>query len=577
MDIMHEDRSYDVCAVEDRWQAEWERLGCHRSPQSPTGDKYFVHDSPPFPSGPLHLGHVRTYVLGDVTARYQRLRGKCVLYHSGFDSFGLPIELAAREQNTTPRELVTRTITHQTHELYRLGISYDPERQADTSDPEVYRWTQWLFLEMLADGLIERRDAPVTWCPKCETTLARMQVDDECCWRCETPVEIRQLPQWFVTVARYAPRLRRTLDALRWSDHAKRAIAALLDDVTDEPGTRGQGGGDWLVSRQRSWGTPIPLVHCERCGVIPVPLEELPVVLPDDLDWASGSGALARCEAFVCTTCPTCGAGARRETDTLDCAFDDQWCFFQTLVLNADTPGFTRDNLLPWLPVDRSQSGRDQYAWFHLYRFFGVFLAERGLIDEADYIHGFFGHDMILAGGRKMSKHLGNSVSAAAILESHGADALRVAMMWAAGPQRAVQWEERRLDRAALLLSRFYTLCHRVATVTPAASGATPGGSRKIQTLVRQTKQTIERVGGFIEDYRPNAGVEALATLLPRVEAFAVPRIESGRLDVANLERLEGVLDDCTVALAPFAPHLAEEVWQLRGERKLVAQSRWPG
>jgi len=335
------ERPYDVHRVETKWQAAWEDAGCHRAPDAPRGEKFFVHDSTPFPNGPLHLGHVRTYLLGDLTARYQRLRGKCVLYHTGFDSFGLPIELDAIEEGITPRELVRRSKREQTRQFRQLGISYDWSRVADTSDPGTYRWTQWLFLEMLDAGLVERRDAPLNWCARCVTTLARLQVEEGGCWRCGTQVESRQFPQWFVLMSRYAERLRRSLDGLDgWSERARRTLAGILDDPGG--GGRGQGGGDWLVSRQRSWGTPIPIVHCERCGAVPVPAADLPVPLPDGLDWASGSGALARCDDFVEAACPSCSGAARRETDTLDCFFDDSWCFFQNLVLSGRSPGFTR-------------------------------------------------------------------------------------------------------------------------------------------------------------------------------------------------------------------------------------------
>jgi leucyl-tRNA synthetase len=572
------DAAYDAHDVEARWQAEWERAGCHLAPDVPSGDKFFVHDSTPFPNGPLHMGHVRTYVLGDVTARYQRLLGKCVLYHTGFDSFGLPIELEAQQQGIAPGVLVRRSIAEQTRQLKRLGISYDWSRVADTSDPQTYRWTQWLFLEMVEAGLVERRDAPLNWCPRCETTLARLQVEDGRCWRCGTRVETRKFPQWCISISRYARRLRRSLDDLtEWSERSKRTLAGILDDRPVEGQGRGQGGVDWLVSRQRSWGTPIPMVHCEHCGAVPVRASDLPVILPDTVDWASGSGALSRCEEFVRTSCPDCGGPAMRETDTLDCGFDDAWCFFQTLVLHGASPGFTRENLNRWQPVDRCQSGRDTFTWFHLYRFLGVFLHERGLIDDADYIRSFVGHDMVLADGQKMSKHLGNAVNPDAILETYGADALRVAMMWAAGPQRSFYWRQEHLEKAARFLGDVYAIYQRASELsTQSAPGPRSGGTRRALALVREARHTIARVAKFIEEYRPNAGVEALANLLPRIEVFAARRAESGRHDPTDGTLLQGILDDYAVALAPFAPHLAEQIWCMRGHRSLVAQARWP-
>ena len=427
---------------------------------------------------------------------------------------------------------------------------------------------------MLRAGLVEHRTAPLIWCEPCETALARIQVEGGCCWRCDTPVATREMPQWTVLISKYVPFLRKTLDDLDgWSAHARRAVAALLDD--DFEGARGQGGVDWVVSRQRAWGTPIPIVHCDACGAVPVPVDQLPVLLPDDLDWGSGSGALGRCAAFVQTTCPECEAPARRETDTLDCSFDDAWCYFQSLVLDSEQPGFTRENFSAWLPVDRSQSGRDTYPWFHLYRFVGVFLHEQGLLDDPHYIKGFFGHDLILAGGRKMSKHLGNAVNPDAILETWGADVLRVAMMWAAGPQRSLNWRPELLERSADLLDLLYGL-GRSITGAPAAGGQGQQASKKARALDQDCRATIAKVTRFIAEVRHNAAVDTLAQLAQRIEAFAEPRLASGRLSPADAEVLRRVFDDLTIAVAPFAPHLAEELWALRGPRGLVAQARWP-
>lgn len=565
--------SYDVHRLEREWQAAWERAGCHSAPDVPQGRKFFVHDSTPFPNGPLHLGHVRTYLLGDMTARYQRLRGKCVLYHSGFDSFGLPIELEALEQGITPRQLVQKSIEEQTRQLRRLGISYDWSRMADTSRPETYRWTQWLFLEMVESGLVERREAPLNWCPRCETALARLQVEDGGCWRCGSAVETRTLPQWFVLVSRYAPQLRRSLDDLHgWSRRVRHTLAGILDEDPVPGRARGQGGTDWLVSRQRSWGTPIPMIFCDACG--PVPASELPVILPDGLDWASGSGALSRCEAFVETSCPKCRSPARRETDTLDCLFDDLWCFFQTLVLQSSRPGFTRENLNRWHPVDLCQSGLDTFSLFHFYRFLGVFLHERGLIDHPDYIRGFLGNDLILADGRKMSKHLGNAVAPEEILTSHGADVLRVAMFWAAGPQRPLHWQPKLLEKAIVFLEQVHRLYQELSQTKTETS--TQSASKKVLSLQRQTRATLSKVGRFIEEYRPNAAVETLANLLGRIRAFALHRAQSGRLKDADATVLQEILGSFATGLAPFAPHLAEEVWHMTGRQSLVANACWP-
>ncbi|MCZ6870233.1 MAG: class I tRNA ligase family protein, partial [Gammaproteobacteria bacterium] len=424
-------RAYDFHELERRWRAAWERSHCHQAPEAPVGPKYFIHDAAPFPNGPLHLGHVRTYLLGDVMARYQRLRGRCVLYLTGFDAFGLPIELAAEEAGLSPPQLVAQCIGLMTRQLKELGISYDWSRVPRTCDPDCYRWTQWLFLELLEAGLIERRTARLHWCPRCRTTLARIQVEDEGCWRCGSRVTQRAFPQWFVAISHYSDRLHRTVEDLdQWSNRSKRMLRGFFDTNGRADRSHGNRAHEWLVSRQRSWGTPIPIVYCACCGVVPVPREDLPVCLPETLDWTNGSGALARCESFRETSCPRCGGSARRETDTLDCFFDDIWCFLQPLVTLGRSPGFTRENLGDWLPVDCAQSGLDTCICFHLYRFLGRFLHDRGLLHDPEPIRRFVGNEMVLAGGRKMSKHFGNAVSPESIVREHGADALRVAMLW---------------------------------------------------------------------------------------------------------------------------------------------------
>ncbi len=563
--------SYAAHEIETHWQRAWERAGCHHSPLSPGPAKYFAHDSAPFPNGALHMGHVRTYVLGDVTARYQRLLGKDVLYHTGFDAFGLPIELEAIEQKLSPRALVDRSIETMVRQLRRLGISYDWERIPNTSDPNCYRWTQWLFLELYDAGLVERRRAALDYCPRCETTLARLQTEDNRCWRCHGEIEQRNLVQWFIVTSRYSRRLRESLEDLEhWSAQAKKMIAGLIDESLAQVPPR-----DWLVSRQRSWGTPLPFVHCERCGVLPVPRTELPVLLPEDLDWASGSGALGRCAEFVHTACPACGSAARRETDTLDCFFDDIWCFLQSLVLDAKEPGMTRENLASWLPVDRGQSGLDTFFYFHLYRFLGMFLAERGLVDYPEMIRSFLGNELVLAGGRKMSKHLGNAVSPQEVLDSHGADVLRVAMLWAAGPQRAVHWRGDLIDKAAELLESIHALF--TSYVPPATVDATSPPSRAATHLASTTARAVGRVAMFIEQYRPNAAIEELAGLRKVLERFATTRVPTNRLTGSDAGILREALADFLIALAPFAPHLAEECWRMLGNETMVCRSRWPG
>jgi leucyl-tRNA synthetase len=379
--------SYDFRSVETRWQHLWDRHGCFRAPSEPTPPRFFNYDSGPFPNGDLHLGHVRTYVLGDMTARYQRLLGKAVLYCTEWDSFGLPNELAALEQGISPREFTRDCIKRVGSQLRRLGISYDWERVPDTSDPRYYRWTQWLFLHLFDLGLVERCEAELPWCGGCRTALARMQVIDGACWRCGTAIELRRTRQWSIALSRFSDRLLRTLNDLdQWSPRAKNLLRGF---IAGESGKR-RHVRDWVVSRQRSWGTPIPIVHCDDCGAVPVLESDLPVILPDDLDWSLGSGALASCAAFVETACPACDRPARRETDTLDCYFDDIWCFLAAAAPLGPDFAFAAGDF-PWMPVDRFHSGYDTFFYLHLHRFLGLLLAEAEILSVAEPIRSYIG------------------------------------------------------------------------------------------------------------------------------------------------------------------------------------------
>ena len=585
---MSSSRGFQV--VESRWRDAWQKAGCFRAPDHPRGEKYFNYDSGPFPSGPLHMGHVRTYVLGDMTARYQRLLGKSVLYCTEFDSFGLPNEMAAISSGTDPGSHTAHCIALMTEQLRSLGISYDWDRVPNTSDSTYYRWTQWLFLKLLSLGLVEKREADLNWCDTCRTTLARIQCEGGRCWRCNGRTETRRMPQWFVKLSARSHHLRQGLDRLGdWSTTSRQLLGSFIGRGLPPTASGGYQVHDWLVSRQRCWGTPIPVVHCNACGCVPVPEDDLPVRLPDGLDWSLGSGMLAACPAFLETSCPQCGEPARRETDTLDCYFDDIWCFLARLV-PADRFSFTRADLASWMPVDRFHSGLDTFFYLHLHRFLGAVLHEEEILEHREPIRSYLGHEMVLFDGRKMSKHLGNAVSPAAALRKYGADALRVGILWAASPQRRLAWERELPARAFTFLESVWALYrHCVKTVAePAASSSRSAGrtgepaagdltaSRAARALRAAAETAIKRVGTYIDEYRPNAAIQDLFLLLRRIERFAIPRIESRRVSAADARELRTVLLDFVVALCPFAPHLAEELWCLLGEEPFVCLARWP-
>ncbi len=565
---------YDARFVEARWRAAWERARCFRAPSKPAGPKFFNYDSGPFPNGPLHMGHVRTYVLGDATARYQRLAGKSVLYATEWDAFGLPNELAALATGTSPREHTQRSIALMEEQLRALGVSYDWSRVRSTSAPDYIRGTQALFLDLLAAGLIERREAPLPYCGTCRTSLARMQVSREGrCWRCSTEVETRSIPGWFVEISRHSKRLLEGLDRLpEWSESAKGLLRGLVG------GSAGpQRAHDWMISRQRSWGTPIPVVLCSACGWVPLPARELPVLLPEDLSWESGPHPLASHAGFGQATCPSCGGAARRETDTLDCFFDDIWCFLACLIRPASVLARSRGALSPWLPVDRFHSGFDTIVYLHLHRFLGIELHARGIVRDPELVRSYMGHEMVLNGGRKMSKHLGNAVSPAAILASDGADALRVGVLWAASPQRALEWSPAVVAKSRWLLQEVHDLYARAAPVLPAGLGQPSAVvSRSARELARGAADSFARTARFFEEYRMNAAIEELAGLFRAIRSYAMHRIATRRLDAAEAAQLREVLSDAAVALSPAAPHLAEECRAMLGIPPFAATARWP-
>jgi leucyl-tRNA synthetase len=402
-----------------------------------------------------------------------------------------------------------------------------------------------------------------------------MQIEDGTCWRCKTPVENRILPQWFVATSRYAGRLRADVDRLdEWGPAAKRL---LLRGVTS-PRTGAaadNANGDWQVSRQRAWGTPIPMVHCNRCGIVPA--SDLPVCLPDHLDWSRGSAALRQCTIFLHTQCPSCGAPATREADTLDCFFDDAWSYLSCAASLDSLTEFPATKLAAWMPVDHFHSGFDTFSYLNLYRFIGAFLHGVEMIGGPEPIRRYLGHDMVTSGGRKMSKHLGNTVMPDEIMAEFGADALRIAVLWAAGPERSIDWRNANLQRAAGLLDRLFVLVAKSADAIAAAAGRhSPCKSKAAVKMESSVRESCRQVGQFIEGYRPNAAVEELANCTQRLESFVNPRAAASRLSADDALVLKRVLQWLAVALSPFAPYLAEEIAIRSDLKSMAATAEWP-
>jgi leucyl-tRNA synthetase len=483
----------------------------------------------PYPSADgLHVGHVFKYGGLDVYSRYWRMRGHPVFQPIGFDSFGIHTENFALKVGEHPARVTERTIANFRRQLSSVGIGWDWSRMVVTSDPAYYRWTQWVFVQLFRAGLAYQAEAPVIWCPSCLTVLAREQVDGETCERCDAVVTERVMRQWFLRTTAYADRLRRGLDGLDWPEKAKNRQGRWIDQLHD-----------WLISRQRYWGPPIPIVHCEQCGPVAVPEDQLPVVLPEVDDFrptGTGVSPLAAVEEWVRTTCPSCGSPARRETDVSDTFFDSSWYFLRYPCTDLDDR--------PWdparvRPADFLAGGPEHVTRHHLYaRFVTMALHDLGLVPfEEPFPHMRLG-GLINMSGAKMSKSRGNVVSPDDYLSRHGADVLRMALLFSG------RWEEggEFSDAAVVGIERFLSrVWRRIVDGDP--TGEVDSG-------------VIEVVGRAYERLRFNVAIARL------MESW-------DRLDARTLVLL----------LAPLAPYVADELWQRLGGTGTgsVHDQRWPG
>ncbi|HSZ12826.1 MAG TPA: class I tRNA ligase family protein [Solirubrobacteraceae bacterium] len=767
---------YEPDAIEARRQASWRERDAFRTPPLTDARTHiYIKPSAPFTSGNVHIGHVRSYSIGDAYARFRRARGDAVLFAFGFDAFGLPAELGAIAGGESPSDWVHRCAEHMTGQLQRLGFSFDWERSFLSSDAVMYRWSQWLFLTLLEAGLIYHGTGNVDWCDTCQTTLASIQVEaGGTCWRCHGPVRLIQLPQWYLKVSAYLQENDRRLaeragsgmwddvalssqeivlgrvdgveldltqpsgpgpspdgaqltvftphaDALAdarfvlmsarhpdadawasdgnvgeqleqlrsggWERSSREAetipvidtgrvvltadgaelpvlVSPLVDsrfgptvalgvpsrDRTDEviarrlgldaagdgeaapatahdgsdrvastngasaPGSAAAAHGrpavrykafDWVISRQRSWGTPIPIVYCEKCGTVPVPREQLPVVLPLDLRPTGTGNPLAELDEFVSTTCPTCGGPARRETDTLDCHFDALW-----LWIPACVPGESREDSLEeilaladlrhWLPSERLVAGSDSGNFVFDQRTVAKALRDIGplaFLEDGEPFAGCLFHEMVTADGRKMSKHLGNVVDPDDLVARYGADTVRLAVLYAASPQKSLNWSDSAVLRCSRFLAQVWEYSHGAirrrasgeeqgaapATLASGADGAAADAPVRDTSEHLRLKLTqwceagVRRITKDMENLEMHSAVRNVMRLFDRIKDFE-KRVVSrdGELSQANLDALVEALGVLAQTLGPFAPHMAEELWIALGHDAHGAQTPWP-
>ena len=752
-------KEYDPKMIEPKWQKIWEERGVFKTPQRSEKPKYYALVMFPYPSGTLHVGHVKNYVIGDIVARYKRMRGYNVLHPFGYDAFGLPAENAAIEHKIHPEVWTKGNIETIRKQIKRIGISYDWDREFATCDEEYYKWTQWIFLKLYEKGLAYKKKAAVNWCPKCKTVLANEQVKDGKCERCGTPVTIKHLEQWFFKITDYAERLLEDLDKLEgWPEHVKimqrnwigksegaevefpvegtdikikifttrpdtlwgvtfmalapesplveqivtedrreelkefltrmsqqdrykrtavgaekegfflgryainpvnnervpiyvanyilmeygtGAIMAVpahdqrdfefarkyglpikvvirpegkelkpeeMEKAYEEPGIMVNSGPftgvkseegigkvidwleekgigkrsvqyklrDWLISRQRYWGAPIPVVYCEKCGIVPVPEDQLPVVLPKNVEFLpTGQSPLQFHEEFKKTKCPVCGGPATREVDTMDTFVDSSWYYLRYVNPHDDEKPFDPEDVNYWLPVDQYIGGVEHAVLHLLYsRFITKVLHDLGYLDFEEPFTNLFTQGMIYKDGAKMSKSKGNVVSPDDMIEKYGADTLRMYILFMAPPEKDAEWSNAGIEGVHRFVKRLWNTFQKIMPVVKdvkidRVSVKTPKERelrRKLHTMIKKITEDIE--GGF----KFNTAISGLMELLNHLVDYlnAVPE------DEWNKHLLREIAEKTVLILSPFAPHMAEELWQDLGMKGLVVEQSWP-
>lgn len=777
---------YDPREIEQKWQSFWKEKGLFKTPTPGTdkdrAKKFYCLEMFPYPSGKIHMGHVRNYAIGDVIARYKRMRGYHVLHPMGWDAFGLPAENAAIKHGVHPANWTYENIEYMKSQLEQLGLSYDWNKEVTTCHPEYYKWNQWFFLKMLEKGLAYRKASFVNWCPSCETVLANEQVIDGKCWRCDSTVTQKELEQWFLKITAYAEELLRDLDTLKgWPEKVivmqknwigksegaevefridglnqniiifttrpdtlwgctfvclapnhplsevlvkdknllKELISSYGDPLTKlghftgyyainpvnnrkvpiyianfvlmEYGTgaimsvpahdqrdfelakkyglpvevvivpeketvpqnlerayegegylinSGEFSGlhsseareriiqflekngigkrkvnyklrDWGISRQRYWGTPIPVIYCDRCGIVPVPEKDLPVILPEDVKFTGkGTSPLAKALDFVKTSCPKCGGEARRETDTMDTFVDSSWYFIAYCIKDKkDFDLTTKDakkEISYWMPVDQYIGGIEHAVLHLLYsRFFTRVLRDLGIVDlsepflnlltqgmvcletlkcpEHDWLFPseVKNHKCIHCGrpverGRfeKMSKSKKNIVDPDELIKKYGADTIRLFSLFAAPPEKDLEWSPSGVEGIYRFLGRLWNFVQKwkdkirsqISDLRPQTSDLRPPTS----AIVRLTHRTIKRVTEDIEkEFHFNTAIARMMEFLNELQNFN-PSTEQ------DFRTLRFAIENLLLLISPFAPHIAEELWSQIGNEPSILEAPWP-
>jgi leucyl-tRNA synthetase len=748
---------YSPKTVEEKWQKTWDDEKSYKVSEDAGKRKYYLLEMFPYPSGRIHMGHVRNYSIGDVIARFKRMKGLNVLHPMGWDAFGMPAENAAIQNNSHPAQWTSENIDYMRGQLKKMGFSYDWDRELATCNVEYYRWEQQIFLQMYEKGIAYKKNSFVNWCPKCETVLANEQVEDGCCWRCDNEVTLKELDQWFFRITAYADELldhtyklpgwpervltmqrnwigksfgceidfqlegrtgairvfttrqdtlygatfmslapehpmalelalperraaveefiekvRKTEKAARTAEDfekegvftgsycinpvtGSRMPVFLANFVLTDYGTGAvmavpthdqrdfefarkydlplqvviqpegesldpaamtsaftaegvmvnsgpfdgiksgdtktkiadyleqQGLGkttvnfrlrDWGISRQRYWGNPIPVIYCDDCGVVPVPYEDLPVVLPKDATFSGeGGNPLARVDAFVNVDCPRCGKPARRETDTMDTFVESSWYFLRYCCPDFTEGAIDKAAAEYWMSVDQYIGGIEHAVLHLLYaRFFTKVLRDLGYCDVDEPFTNLLTQGMVIKDGAKMSKSKGNVVDPNALIDKYGADTARLFSLFAAPPEKDLDWSDQGVDGSYRFLNRVWKLVHDTLPLLANAGAINEAAlDDDAKALRRSVHKTIRKVTEDIEDrFHFNTAIAAIMEMVNFIHGF------ERKNDPRNAAVLKEAMNSLVLLLVPFVPHIASELWQELGHTEGVDTAGWP-
>jgi len=552
-----------------KWQKKWNETGLYRFDESKVADKFYLLEQFAYPSGKnLHIGHWWIYGLADSYARFKRMQGYQVFHPPGFDAFGLPAENFAIRTGVHPSDSTAQNIATMEAQFRAMGTTYDWHYELVTCREEYYQWTQWIFLKLYENGLAYRKAAPVNWCPSCMTVLANEQAADGQCERCNSTVVSRHLTQWFFKITDYADELLDSLNTLDWPESTKAIQRNWIGKSVDAEGNVEYRLHDWLISRQRYWGTSIPIIYCEDCGTVPVSEADLPVRLPYDVAFLpNGQSPLASCDAFVNTGCPVCGKPAKRDTDTLDTFVCSSWYFLRYFDNKNVSFPFDKDRIRQIMPVDMYVGGVEHATMHLLYaRFFTKALRDMGYLDFDEPFPRIF-HQGLITGsdGKKMSKRDG-AISPDVMVDQYGADVFRMFLGFGFSYSDGGPWDDDGIKAVARFVQRVSRLVERFMSFKLAQGSPT---GKTDETLEYVRNYTVKQVGNDLEQLKFNSAIARIMEFVNAISAYQ-------KSDMRCAEYEEGFIKDLIVLLAPFAPHLAEALWEYIGCDYSIHNQKFP-